>query len=146
MHLIRHLMLDRGAFLQYVSSIVRWQTGPVVTAQWSGFVYKELIPKGGGSGGVPQGGRLFKFDFPSAKFWVNFFLGWVDGSQRQKTPSPSDKQSLIVVVGDVPLHGPCVGTCVWPAHWHLPVPFCATERYPWPSRPLTSQIAFRSLP
>ena len=52
----------------------------------SGFVYEELIPKGrGGSVWVPQKGRLFKFDFPSAKFWVKI---WVGGSQSPKTPPP----------------------------------------------------------
>ena len=39
---------------------------------------------------------LFKFDFPSAKFWVDFFF-WLDESQSQKTPRPSHKQSLLAI-------------------------------------------------
>ena len=52
-----------------------------------GFVDKELMPNGEGSGWVPQRGRLFKLDFPSAKFWVKIFFG-VGGSQSRKTPPP----------------------------------------------------------
>ena len=52
---------------------------------------------GGGSGGVPQRGRLFKFDFPSAKFWVKFFWGgWIS---EPKDAPPSYKQSLPVTSG-----------------------------------------------
>ena len=51
-----------------------------------GFVCKEGIRNGGGSGWVPQRGRLFKHDFPSAKFWVNFFWGgWIS---EPKDPPP----------------------------------------------------------
>ena len=62
----------------------------------SAFVYQELIPKwgGGGSGWVPQRRRLFKFDFPSPKFWVQiFFLG-------QKTLPPSCSGCLGLVPQD----------------------------------------------
>ena len=34
----------------------------------------------------PTKGRLFKFDFPSAKFWVKIFFGWV--GLRAKRPPP----------------------------------------------------------
>ena len=47
--------------------------------EWAGFVCGG---GGGGSGWAPQSGRLFKLDFPSAKFWVKFF-GWV-----KRTPPP----------------------------------------------------------
>ena len=72
----------------------------------SGFVYKELLPKGGGggSGGVPQRGRLFKFDFPSAKFWVKIFF-WRVGL-RAKRPPPSYKQSLVHVWPGLGAHRP----------------------------------------
>ena len=41
-------------------------------------------------GGVwvgPTNGRLFKLDFPSAKFWVNIFFGWV-GLRAKGAPPP----------------------------------------------------------
>ena len=75
--------------LRWCRGVVVWVTEVVVGCGCAAdFVYKELIPKGGGgSGWVPQRGRFFKFDFPSAKFWVKIFLG-VGGSQSQKTPPP----------------------------------------------------------
>ena len=52
--------------------------------------------RGGGSGGVPQRGRLLKFDFPSAKFWVKIFFGVGGVSEPKDPPSPpSYKQSLV---------------------------------------------------
>ena len=57
----------------------------------AGFVEEELNTYGGGgSGGVPQRGRLFKLDFLSAKFWV-IFLGCV-GLRAKR---PLYKQSLL---------------------------------------------------
>ena len=53
------------------------------------FVRNHYQGGGGGGGGWvgPTEGRLFQFEFPSAKFWVkNFF--WVGGSQSQKPPPP----------------------------------------------------------
>ena len=47
---------------------------------------------GPGGGGSPQRGRLFKVDFPSAKFWVQIVFGggWV--SDPKAPPPPSHKQ------------------------------------------------------
>ena len=47
------------------------------------FVRNRYV-RGRGSGWVPQRGRLFKLDFPSAKFWVKMFFGWV--GLRAKRP------------------------------------------------------------
>ena len=47
----------------------------------------------GGGGGVPQRGRLFKLDFPSAKVWVKMLFRWV-GLRAKRTPPPSYTQSL----------------------------------------------------
>ena len=44
-------------------------------------------------GGVPRRGRSFKFDFPSATFWVKIFFGWL-GLRAKRPPTPSYKQSL----------------------------------------------------
>ena len=66
--------VTRGAwggagFVGPVSWQRRGRGHPPPFVQAPGFVSKELTPKGaGGSGWVPQRGRLFKFDFPSAKF------------------------------------------------------------------------------
>ena len=55
--------------------------------QWhAGFMNTELLHKEGGVWVGPIKGRLFKFDFPSAKFWVKIFFG--GGSQSQKTHPP----------------------------------------------------------
>ena len=80
-----------------------------------------------GSGWVPQRGRLFKFDFPSAKFWVKIFLGgWV--SEPKDPPPPSFQQSLECTGGpDAVLNASaalaretrrsalkaCSGRCMW---------------------------------
>ena len=55
------------------------------------FIRKGGVGGGvGGSGAVPQRGRLFKFDFPSAKFWVKIFLGWMGlGAKRPPPPASS---------------------------------------------------------
>ena len=37
----------------------------------------------------PTKGRLFKFDFPSADFWVRMFLGL-----RAKRPPPPSRQAI----------------------------------------------------
>ena len=58
--------------------------------------------------GGPTKGRLSKFDFPSANFWVKIFFGWV--GLRAKRPPPSYKQSLICCVMTV--H---VGDCIYKA-------------------------------
>ena len=57
--------------------------GPVPKQQPDGMSHGG----GGGSSGGPTKGRLFKFGFPSAKFWVQIFF-WAGGSQSQKTPPP----------------------------------------------------------
>ena len=54
---------------------------------------------GSGGGGDPTKRRLFKLDFPSAKFWVEISF-WAGGSQSQRTP-PSYPQRLVhVLSGD----------------------------------------------
>ena len=58
----------------------------------AGFVYQELMCRGGwvGGGGVwvgPQRSRLFKLDFPSAKSWVKIIFGWV-GLRAKRPPPP----------------------------------------------------------
>ena len=54
----------------------------------------------GGDGGVPQRGRLFKFDFPSATFWVKIYFGRV--GLRAKSPlPPSYKQTRLACRGAV---------------------------------------------
>ena len=52
-----------------------------------GFVYKELMRKGWGVWVGPTNDRLFKLDFPSAKFWVKIFFldGWIS---EPKDPPP----------------------------------------------------------
>ena len=49
---------------------------------------------GGGSGEAPTKGGLFKLDFPSAKFWVKIFFGWVGGIAKRPPLFPF-KQSLV---------------------------------------------------
>ena len=50
-----------------------------------------------GGGGVPQRGRLLKLDFPSARFWVEIFFGWVGLRAERPPPTPSYKQSLVML-------------------------------------------------
>ena len=38
--------------------------------------------------------RLFKLDFPPAKFWVKIFLGWA-GLRAKRPPPPFYKQRLV---------------------------------------------------
>ena len=49
-------------------------------------VHKELLCRGGGIWVGPTKGRLFKLEYPSAKFWVKIFFGCVD--LRAKRPPP----------------------------------------------------------
>ena len=49
---------------------------------------------GGGSLGGSHKGRLFKLDFPLAKFWVKIsWGGWV--SEPKDPPPPSYRQNLL---------------------------------------------------
>ena len=57
---------------------------------------------GGGSGWVPQRGRLFKLDFPSANFWVKIFLGWV----RPRTAPLSPVARAQPPSASSPVHSP----------------------------------------
>ena len=56
------------------------------------FIRKSYPTGGGGSGWVPQRGRLFKWDFPSANFRVKPFVD-------PPPPRPSDTQSLRGALG-----------------------------------------------
>ena len=42
----------------------------------------------------PTKGRLFKLDFPSAKFWVKIFFVWVGLRAKRPPPLPIYNQSL----------------------------------------------------
>ena len=66
--------------------------GPLRRAPWGSrtrplFMGNSYEREGGGSGWVPQRGRLFTLDFPSAKFSVKISF-WEGGSQSPKTPPP----------------------------------------------------------
>ena len=66
----------------------------VVAEKGSGFVYKELIPKGGGGagGGSHKRAAYSILIFPEPNFGSRFFLGGV--SEPKDPPPRSYKQSL----------------------------------------------------
>ena len=83
-----------------------------------GFVDKEVRRKGGrGYWGVPQRGRLFNFDFPSATFWVKIFFGWVGFRAKRPPPPPFQTKPVFaqraVVSGLLHVSNGCARHCLF---------------------------------
>ena len=77
--------------------------------------------KGGGEFWVgPTKGHFFKLDFPSARFWVKVFFGWV-GLRAKRPPLPLKtkpcQNASDVLVLQLLIHLPLATY-----HWHLPFP------------------------